>query len=305
VEDIKNLKDYYEKDVFVGIQKPKIVSQMGLNLYHYTSPDGLMGIVKSKNLFATRSDCLNDTRECEDVYDMYKQALDILEREDVFYQKFRNIEPNKESVFCWNNGETLKAKKVSNCITYIVSFSSDEDSISMWNYYVKNNNYEGYNIGIEMEDFSFHNKKEVYSAQFYEVIYNKWGKIDFFKRLLQDINKYYQNENDYHIAKAIIQYNLNKYKYIFKNEHFAHEKEIRLVIELDEKLKPFEIKYKQKDQFVIPYIEFPIETFGEIIQVTIGPLIKNEKAKQLIEEFLRNNNLFNVAVISSSVPVRY
>lgn len=50
-------------------------------IYHYTSTEGLMGIVTNNELWFSKFDCLNDMDEGKYILNPYRKATDGLNRE--------------------------------------------------------------------------------------------------------------------------------------------------------------------------------------------------------------------------------
>ena len=69
-------------------------------VFHYTSPEGLLGILQEKGpvLWFSQYDSMNDTTEGVHVISVYQSVCDELlakkEIDDVFYQAIYNVEPN-------------------------------------------------------------------------------------------------------------------------------------------------------------------------------------------------------------------
>lgn len=114
-------------------------------LYHYTTPEGLLGILQSDSvkLRLTKASALNDMMEGKILKERYKSVCTKLYREGKMNKK--EYEFLMENTKLDNNGE-LKESEYRKM--YICSFSLERDSLPMWNYYVKGGGYQGYNIGF-------------------------------------------------------------------------------------------------------------------------------------------------------------
>ena len=115
--------------------------------YHYTSPEGLRGIMETRTFFFTDSQFLNDFREKININDelelFWKSCKKIYDK--CFYNLLHKIRVDEyeDSGFSYilNHTETK-------CRYFVFSLSMDGDSLSMWKYYAKNNSYDGYCIGL-------------------------------------------------------------------------------------------------------------------------------------------------------------
>ncbi len=92
-----------------------------LILHHYTSGNGLLGILESQSIWATKIQYMNDSKE-------FKHAIELAEGSLRSYQKKHN------------NPETIKSCKlinqllgsISDLAIYVTCFSEVADSLSQW-----------------------------------------------------------------------------------------------------------------------------------------------------------------------------
>lgn len=107
--------------------------------YHYTSPEGLLGIISNKYIFATDLLYLNDAAEGSYALDLLLSVLteDFPDRKVLYEGVKKEI-------------EGLAKQAPNKYYTYVISFSRGDDLLNMWNYYTKGNSVEGYNIGFNI-----------------------------------------------------------------------------------------------------------------------------------------------------------
>lgn len=272
--------------------------------YHYTSPEGFIGILggDQPSFRFTRSDCVNDISEGSYIIDVYKNVLDKLFAEKKIDQKFFNAIKNIRIV-------TTSLFKKDDCHytivpgdTYICCLSLDNDSLPMWNYYTKSDQYEGYNIGVDCNQL----KDEI--GSFYEVIYDLNEQERILTTLVLKVQNCIKEENKtYDQAKKTIEACITTWNLIFKSDYFKHEKEVRAIIE-----KPTEdntlghtyvVKYQTKNNLIIPYIEIPFNK-ESIFSVMIAPCTKDEIAKETTESFLKSKGI-ECDVHNSEIPIRF
>ena len=113
-------------------------------VYHYTSMEVLLSIVEHKQLWATSIRYLNDVRE----RDLYLEAV---------RQRLPNFLPDSESVLTDLDESSSFAE-----LPFIVSFSTEKDSLPQWRSYCPNGN--GVAIGFRPEvlkNVSFKNPPEL------------------------------------------------------------------------------------------------------------------------------------------------
>ena len=127
------------------------------NVYHYTSPAGFLSIIEQDKLWFSDSQFLNDRSEYVYIKQLFKEAEENIDNKKsaegeefidyIFgspYEGYR-IKSNFKKESSPRRGWALEHVRY-----YLLCASVEQDSHSLWNYYVKNNNYQGYNIGISV-----------------------------------------------------------------------------------------------------------------------------------------------------------
>lgn len=285
-------------------------------IYHYTSPEGLIGILQQNNpvLWFSRYDILNDTAEGKNVMSVYRKACNkLLNSKEIskrFYDDIYNLEIAKKTALIYKEAinNTIHGK-YTECDKYICSFSKNGDSLPMWNYYVKNNKFEGFNIGFTFfaNEYDIHKTAldNGYSIEFYSVIYDENQKLEIIKKKILNIYSAITNyDKQINRVQTHLMNVLNDYSLIFKTECFKHEEEVRAIIELPREQNIFEIKYRTKNGYIIPYISFELSKVN-ICEINIGPLLKDDSCKKNIADMLLRYNYHPCRIKSSAIPIRY
>ncbi|WP_346896718.1 DUF2971 domain-containing protein [Clostridium sp. UBA7503] len=295
-------------------------------IYHYTSPNGFESILfkdeEKVTLWASRYDCLNDMSEGTIAIKIYKETCeDLLKSKEITkeqYDEIANLEANKKEFTSYKsyNIKTYLTERVEHQ-KYICSFSINQDSLAMWNYYTKGNKYEGYNIGFNSLEIKCAMNRFFgtgRSGRLYPVIYHKIEQKQLIKKFLLDILKYYPTEDKktikYEISKQLLDWSL-----IFKSEYFEHEHEVRVIISIPKdsledvkKTSPLDIKYRNNYGYIIPYIELSFEK-NCVSDVCIGPIQYNDEQKEtqkkILHERLNTNGYVLAELIYSKIPIRY
>lgn len=288
------------------------------DMYHYTSVDGLLGILQPKQMIFWFSDVnfLNDKREGKEVYRYFEALCKKLKNDnrisDDYYTFLRGLKRNQNKMYfpyCYNE-EKLRTV-LSTYDAYVLCFSQNKDSLPMWNYYSKSGTYQGYNIEIDVQSFldDIRKNRSGYNIVSQKVLYNfEDGRLDDLIIQNKKTAATEPEEAKYNILNA-----LEEIRYVYKDDHFTHEKETRIVIFLPRKKPPkkfekeghpFEVKFRTSNNYIIPYIECPIPK-DCLSSITIGPLIAQQEAKQSLQKFLKSRGYNNVEINCSNVPVRY
>lgn len=283
--------------------KETAISKEDTLLYHYTSADGLKGIIKKGGLKFRFSNAnyLNDTSEGKDVLDLYRQACDQLrsskEISPDFYQFAYPIEPKQTMLHKVSD----RAYEISDCDMYMCCFSRQADSLPMWNYYVKDSKYQGYNIGISIT--SFRQNSEI---GWVKVIYSDELKIKKIKKFLLGISGFYGNADQVEI-KSSVEVMQERWQYVFKSHYFEHEKEVRAILKVPKTgSDQYPVEFHVNSGILIPHVEYCFSG-ARVQQITIGPLIDGETAKKSIAEYLVSCGYPEIhnRIILSKAPVRY
>ena len=247
------------------------------NLYHYTKPEKLLSIVSSETIRFSNALYLNDKEEVTYSYkligslikempELNKQLFSKIQ--ELFEQKYKNIVNGNDS-YC------------SRYEYYTISFSTDNDNLTLWNNYSKGQSYTGYNIGFckkalinDMEKQGFHN---VYG----NIIYNRETQITILKMIFDKWNKQFEKifaskatpkniEKQQNIMFELIDI-LSIISLFFKNPFFKDEKEYRIIfISHFSMNSSIQTKIFEKNGLFIPYIEYKFLK-RVVSSVNIGP----------------------------------
>lgn len=233
--------------------------KMPNQLYHYTTKEGFLGIIKNNELWASHILYQNDSSE-------YNFALNLL---------IETIEKNKNIFNKYDINKLIdNLKNYSNKNIYVASLSEEKDTLSQWRGYGKS--IPSFSIGFHGHYlFRLHttNKNIIFAKCIYEKEKQKTLILDLINASLELINvsieksyNIYKNHDTklfYNIASMMM-----SYAPLIKHENFKEEKEWRIIIPYVSKE---DINIRIAKTCFIPYykIKFNLEkVFGDII---IGP----------------------------------
>jgi hypothetical protein len=263
------LEDFFP-EIFDTSKMPKIV-------YHYTSVQGLYGIVMNGAIWANDYRFLNDADEIEHVFTQLPPELD---HNNSLYDVYSLVfgEPNY----------------------LIASFSERDDDLSMWGRYTKD---EGLSLGFSRDTLMYSKAKEdkFQKPTIGKCIYNSDDKIEIVSKLVSSIG----SDNTDSLLNALI-----TIAPFFKNESFANENEWRLVFEhkpsaTDEYGKPL---YRISQGKIIPYMQVLIgeKTDGSLRlnrfeEIVLSPkLCRVPRSELMIRNYLASSNI-KVEAIRQSI----
>jgi hypothetical protein len=290
-------------------------------IYHYTSPHGLLGILHDggeAKLFFTQYDSLNDKSERIHAENLIRKICqEYLEKKQIspdFFNVVCDCLNSRESFVtypspsnpAWVSGERCQ------CDTYLCCFSENNDSLPMWNYYSKSKHYEGYNIGFyidnEPQDFL-----QGYGLDIVKVIYDDSQKQNLIENLILSIyEKYkgYSKESSKNWLISELQLRIDSIILAFKDRHFAHEEEVRIILRMPTKHRQnghgriSKRNYRDTNGYIIPYVEYTFAK-GRVYEIHIAPLLNSKVAKQNVDDLLKQRGYPPVPVIPSEIPIRF
>ena len=295
------------------IAELKALKRAFSTMYHYTSPTTALKILDKSHieLRFTRFDCVNDISEGKYAYEVYTEVCDNLYQNKEISKNYYNyllelIQDDVISNYIALSNDTLQRifgvsfKKGGG---YICCFSTNWDSLPMWNYYVKNDIYRGINIGFHSEKMN-HSLEKV-KVSLYNVIYKKSEIESILRNKILEYKSYFtkNGESAKNNIACYMSILINNLKYIAKHQCFEHENEVRAIIFIDDKEEKIKKEFDWTRGFPIPYTKL---TFGKdaFFMCTIGPLVDPELAIKNAKEYLGDNG-YRKAVKVSKVPIRF
>jgi hypothetical protein len=106
-----------------GTQEPALEPPPAM-LYHYTRQPGLLGIVQSRSIWATKTQYLNDSQEYRHAFDMARREIDDL-TSTAEHDAQRAFYARVSSAF----------DRVRDLTFFVASLSEDRDRLSQWRAY--------------------------------------------------------------------------------------------------------------------------------------------------------------------------
>jgi len=294
---------------------------------HYTSPQGLLSIFKENGdivLWFTQYDSLNDRSERENIiisynkfiernkdnfteeFILFLQSITITDKTYIAYKTEYSVDEN-------GNTSTHYDSKEQECDTYLCCFSTIPDSLQMWNYYSKNNRYEGYSISFSSDYFeealSFGNGYKMTIAQ---VIYNDSDKLAIWEKFVFPLYEIYKTATMKELSeiKYRIQNFMENLQFLFKDVCFMHENEVRVILRVPKNMRKKDLlnisrrKYRSSNGYVIPYVEVKCHP-DSCHFITTAPLLEKDLAIKNLKDMLDNYNHPFVAVFPSDIPIRF
>lgn len=295
-------------------------------IYHYTSADGLYGILTSKEIWCTNCLFLNDMNEYNLVQEYIRYLFEIRIEENDDNKLFKAV-----LKIILDNSEDFHAFSKEITIPYVASFSSEGNRLSQWRGYCPNG---GYSLGFSMSDFTkIINKNEKKEGGFkldrVNYIEKNKGHQDIkilFNDLCENLKKLLPDTDYVPFSRLLIQLDsltpdereeikkkveaiifseglLFSMKILglspkFKDIAFKEEDEYRLYTRDNKNLR-----FLSRNNILKPYttFQFDLESLKTII---IGPTNDYEQSELGLKIFLESKGLEHIEVKRSSIPYR-
>lgn len=286
-------------------------------VYHYTSADGISGIIDKHEIWMSNTAFMNDTTELKAL----EKATGIKDDDftsDAVKEAWRDRTPNNE---------------MTRSHFYMASFSKKKDSLEQWRA------YGNFCIGFDATELAKKRRISLYECLYTEDAIRKWilAKEQIIKGTsLPDEDQ--RNNAAYNLLYVA------SMKY--KNSHFRIEEEIRLVATSDHKWwypsspcmyeddLPIHFRPHRLYGFPVPYLKFFIERESNnrpqgtketetqmkerklnqeaakphellpITEVIVGPMAHQTEAKTACEILLSERGYKQVTVTVSHIPYR-
>lgn len=295
-------KDYSQ--LFSSQSLPK-----STRLIHYTSLDALTKIIETKQLWFTNADYVNDISEGQYLKDLFNEVLREFEKNnncpadlvDFLHKEyiFRIDETYLKSGDSYLTGEVCTAE----ADVYIACFSTEDDSLPMWHYYVGNGQKT---LGVNIEFNSgnlFELSRRQRDIEIVQVIYS----IEEQKELLNDalnllLSEWETAGKSKNVSGSYFADFLQKMRYACKNPCFSYENEVRFILKKAQPDKK-DICYRSNG-ILIPYIKVPINICNGA-NITLSALGNFDLAKQSLQSFLEKNEIVNCNIKKSKCPIRW
>lgn len=285
-------------------------------IYHYTSIEGLKGILDKEQLRFTDRFCLNDYSEGIYVLNLCINKINEITK-DIFTDEMK-----KEFMKCCQ--ERLKRPATYNFYVYQCSFSMSSDSLCMWNYYTKGNDIQGYNLKFNSAELrnnlilkptpEINSVPNILSGK---VVYEEKKQIDIIRKILMKFVNFFHNNviRPDHNLTSHMKYVIDKIMIqgiFFKPHYFDIENEYRLAINLlindDGQYAAISNKreFMTKKDMIVPftYIKFNPSVLRGL---TLSPTLDYESTRVNIFNAFQKKfaNISIDNIVKSKIPVRF
>lgn len=268
------------------------------DLFHYTNPVGLHGILTNREIWATSIHYLNDSSE-------FLHAVEIARCQTILAEDLMEDELEILAI----NEMRSRLEKINHHRVFVVSFSEDSDRLSQWRAYCGTG---GYSIGFEskalisrseMSKYSLH--KCIYDEKLQEQTVK--DAINLCIKPLKDQEKVKNHEPGKLLERIALFFVLLILHLapLFKHPGFEEEREWRLVSSALFS-NEYQIRYRPTDSILIPYFAYKLCENNEALpidSIVVGPTRSSDLSIRSLKGFIKSQNI-DAAVLESEIPFR-
>lgn len=284
-------------------------SSLPEELYHYTSPKALKGILKSNKLWFSNIYFLNDKSEMKYTYFLILELLKKLKKplDSEFYS---NILQKAEYMTCKTFFDE-ESEVFARMEYYVLCFSTEKNCLNLWSNYTKTNDKTGYNIA-----FSYGGLKDCVESKGYEffsfakVCYDVEKQKEMLANTILTHNERFKKAKNgrdkQHVLWDIID-NFKIYSVFLKHPAFVEENEFRIVIGIRTHSYENVCEFEIQNGIFVPHIEheMPAPEENPIIKsITVSPTCDKELAVYSVRKLANSTKHYFLPVYTSDIPLR-
>ena len=223
----------------------------GERLYHYTSFNGLLGIVESKSLWATDIRYMNDSAEL-------KHTADLIRREVIKRIRLGHKHPDLLNQFL----DWVTHRITNGHMLFATSFRSNGNLLSQWRGYSRHG--RGVSIGFTPEyiveaacNQDFQIGKCIYDNKSQQELISQ--VVDEVEILAADPARAYSQESgngSYHEVFKVIERDLLRIAAVLKHPSFREEEEWRVISPVITDYVNTEVRFREGISMLVPFIDF-------------------------------------------------
>jgi hypothetical protein len=294
-------------------------------IFHYTTTDGLLGILRNDELWASHISFLNDTFELVYTRNLTLEVINQLHRTNQISSKF------KELVHSVAN-DLESRDRVFTPELYVFSTSLDGDSLPLWMQY---SGVSGYNIALDWWCFQqlFESEGLPFHFTYGRVEYQESKQMEVLTKDLLKIHELWRDFiddglgtllADEHI-QSYLKWRIEYYSVFMKHPTFQQEREFRCVfspLDTDDIPSGEEpkiiIDHRSRNGLILPYMKVSIDRSPwpekklperriklPIQSITMGPALRLDSAKRGMEHLFYSCGHKGPVLESGIPPLRF
>lgn len=272
-------------------------------LFHYTSADGLLGILKTNSLWATNMKFLNDYSELKYGIELFTEVCN--EVTGGIGNALRNDYQFVQTVMA-------AARTLTLFRTFVLALSDAPNQLSQWVAYGSRGT--GYSLGLNSSAFERFRFAESEVFFLFKVCYDRDRQKELLKNLIDRFvariakggsEEFSPSKRSLYVTNFLVR--LQNYLIAFKNSAFQEEREWRLVCIFDPNTGTTKhLEFRSSGGFISPYVVLkPVD--GELLPIEVvcqGPRVSSEIGAEAVRDLLLKYGYKDTKVEDSGIPLR-
>lgn len=273
-------------------------------LYHYTTPEALIGIFRNRCLWATNALFLNDSQEVAHGIELARRKLRSL--------RDCASDDAQGARIDWLVNEIRNVGTATSKFVFVCSLSADGDMLSQWRAYCRGG---GFAVGFPESELG----DAIASQQFAldAVVYEDEKQAAQIDSVLDSIvvpwirgaGAPVSDDDDRFKVSGTFVWELLRVGAKLKNSSFSEERESRIVSLPELKYDPEKLYFRARSGLVVPYIEINLPEqrvvdFWSRVEIIIGPTRYPRESHASVYDLVRRFQGHAVAIRDSRIPFR-
>jgi hypothetical protein len=266
----------------------RLITSPPRELFHYTSIEGLYGIITDGEIWASKIRYLNDSREFLHAFDLAKRYLlrikDKKKFSDEFIQRIINQLDSSQDMH-----------------VFVCSFTEKKDQLSQWRAY--SGNSTGYSIGFNAIDLR--NMADQHGFYLCKCVYKREEQDSIISEYFNGVLNSLDANRDLEFWGGTLA-EFIRIAALLKNSSFRQEDEWRLISK-PKSCGSARFRFRTARTTLIPYYSIPIRDNSTIVklhQIVCGPTPDSALAMSSLQALLIKHNYKHTQVLESRIPLR-
>ncbi|MFM2481896.1 DUF2971 domain-containing protein [Celerinatantimonas sp. YJH-8] len=261
-----------------------------ITLYHYTTLSGLLGIVRSRVLWASDVRYMNDAAELHHALGLLKAAIN---------ERISKGSPHTAQLEHF--AHWLKHQLNQGHMLFVASFRANGNLLSQWRGY----STIGKGVSLGFDPHLIANWANEQHFQIGQCIYQSEQQHQLIEQVLDAICQLDSSDPN---PFRDIETDLLRLAVLLKHPSFREEEEWRVILPLPHHHQPRRIKFREGNAMLKPYTEFCLYSHSEAMaleHVFLGPTPDSELSMNSLRLFLEQHQLTpRQGIDDSQIPYR-
>lgn len=273
-------------------------------LYHYTTPDGLIGIIRDNSLWATSAFYLNDAQE-------------LLGGVQLAHERLRCIrdaatDAHQAELIDWLLHRIRDVGTAERMTAYVCSLSANGDLLSQWRAYCRGG---GFAIAFPADQLRNHVAAQQFALCQCAYSVDDHNKLinDTLERVALPWTRMSQSSssegNERFKVSGKLVWELIRTASQLKNASFAEERESRIVSQPEKRFDAEKLHFRTRNGLIVPYTTAQLPDADNIefwsrVSVIIGPTPHPDESKRSVYDLVRRYRGHAIGIATTTTPYR-